>query len=249
MMDLLGGFTRRSFIKLGVAACPNFGGCNPVTEQKPILRVAIGKTSGEIDAQSTLKIARDGYSGRGGEPRFYTSPHVFIYSDERLQLTLTECGQKVSMPTVVTMMDDRLESISTTSVLGEYASIGLAISEAEKIQHTIENQGFKFKADEYSRLAEVGAYAAKGVSVPRTVAAIGDVLPYFLNVDYCIKEIIFFILIKDGLQVQLRMRNMRRSFPRDGNLPDDVRRGDAALGKMGLEKEPVYYLDLSIENA
>ena len=55
----------------------------------------------------------------------------------------------------------------------------------------------------------------------RTLANIEDVAPFFLNPEYCTAEMIIFILVKEGLDVELRLKNMRRVFPSGSGLPND----------------------------
>lgn len=85
----------------------------------------------------------------------------------------------------------------------------------------------------------------EGVNVPGSVSSIDEVIPYFLNKDYCLVEIIAFSMIKENLEVELRIKNMRRAFPDDLPTAEAVHSSEDRVSDIERRTEAVYFLEIT----
>jgi hypothetical protein len=186
----------------------------------------------------------------GLEPSFLqrgliTTPHSIAYEDDRVAMFLGECANSISMPTSLGFTAGSL-AVWSASVLGEYADLGRSISEADRQLSYFLDRGFKFRSnDPYARFASLGSCSAEVTGAPQSVPDIRDIRSLMLNRDYCTTGVNVFVLDKDGLQVSLRLENMRRTFPDTISDLEMVRR-EKSMSERELEEEKAYYLDFGM---
>lgn len=214
---------------------------------KPVLRCGLGQTSEEIDAQSTFKI-RDlrSYSSKGLSPFLIVTPHRIEYADERLQLTLPDCGAQVSMPTSFSMYQDRLRMIADASVLADYVNIHQAVEQAELRMKDVLAQGFEWANHPYARFAATSEAARPGIKVPGSVGSVRELVDYFMSPEWVVREVLVFSLVKGDLAVKCRIRNMRRSFPKDGGGAKEATETEYQLNHEQRLAEKSYYVTMAI---
>ncbi len=214
---------------------------------KPLLRFRLGQISAEVDAQSSFKIRNlPGYSTSGASPFLITIPHRIEYADERLQLTLPDCGAQISMPTTVSMDEDRVRMMGQASVLADYVTLEQAVATAELRMNEVLSQGFTWAKHEYARFAATSTGAEQGVNYPDFVNSVRELVDYFLNTEWVIVEVQVFVLIKNDLGVACRIKNMRRAFPKGGGGVRAAARAEKLLNRDQLLAERSYYVTMSI---
>lgn len=213
----------------------------------PVLRCRLGQTSEEIDAQSTFKILSvPGYSPQRSRPFLIVTPHRIEYADERLRLTLPDCGAQISMPTSIDMYKDRLQMIADASVLADYVTLEQAVETAEQRMNEVLAQGFVWATHAYARFAATSTAAPRGVNYPDSVGSIRELVDYFLNPDWVILEVMVFALVKGDLAVKCRIKNMRRSFPKGGGGAKAAAEAEKLLSREQRLTERSYYVTMSI---
>jgi hypothetical protein len=208
---------------------------------KPVLRAGVGQRAEEIAKNSTLRPLQTGA---------VSTPHRIEYKDHRLELTLPDCGAQISMPTTISISEDRLEQIGSASVLTDYVDIRQAVHHVGLRLNEVLAQGFEWLPDSYARFASLGEASPIGTAVPASVKSLDEVVDYFTNPQWLVKEINAFRLLKEGLEVGLRLRNMRRSFPHmNGSwqqTPDQVAAAiDRQMTHDERLDEKAYYLEMS----
>jgi hypothetical protein len=237
--------SRRRVLSLALVGAGLAGSCGATEMPRPILKFAVGEMSSQIDSQSTLKVRSGDYTGHGVEGRFFTTPHVLIYEDANLRLTIPDSGASVGRPTVLSMDEDQL-TICTAPVLDAYSAIGPAVARAKALMTAIQQQGFGSPDGRYARFAHLTAYPSAGVRVPNAVGSWEEVEPYLLNPDYCIAEIIVFKLVKPALGIDCRLRNIRRAFP--VGATNEVRAKELSVDDARRRQERVYDLEVSFSS-
>lgn len=207
--------------------------------EKPVLRGGIGQRLEEVEKNSTLRPLQSGLIAK---------PHRIEYNDGRLQLTLPDCAAQASMPSVISVREGRLDAITSASVLADYVDIREAVHHVGLRLSEVLAQGFEWLTHPYARFARLGG--PLGTTAPPSVQTLEEVVDYFTNPRWLVKEVNAFRLVKDGLEVGLRLRNMRRSFPpMDGStkgLPDEIAAAiDRKMTHAERLSEKAYFLEMA----
>jgi hypothetical protein len=237
-MNMPSHLRRRQLLASALLTQLPLGAC--AMSDKPVLRAGVGRKLSEIERLSTFPWPL--------QTGIINRPHRIEYKDHRLELTLPDCGAQISMPTTISVHEDRLEQIGSASVLADYVDIREAVHHVGLRLNEVLAQGFEWQTDRYARFARLnGPY---GTTAPPSVKNLDEVVDYFTNPQWLIKEINAFALIKDGLEVALRLRNMRRSFPKGGDIWKEHRDVTAAAldSKMTHGErldEKAYYLEMT----
>ena len=207
---------------------------------RPELHLAIGQMRDAIDRQSSLKES----DSNNSLPftRFITIPHAIFYDDAQLKLTLPDCGARISMPTVLSFVRDKLD-MCTASVLGDYVDVSTAAKKARELLSDLLRQGFSYLDSKYARLATIDAYEAPGVTAPPSLNNEDEIESLFLNGRYGVGTLIVCIVKSADLKVDFRMKNMRRAF---NHGEDELRAQEDGLSDQQRSAEKAYYLEITI---
>jgi len=146
------------------------------------------------------------------------------------------------MPTVLSFGDDLRLNICSASVLGDYVDVFSASNRARALLSEIAGQGFTFDEGRYARLATLDDFPAAGVTVPRNLDREDDIESFFLKPEYSVGQIIVFQLSSGDLGVDLRIKNMRRSF--HSGPASQLRIQEDGLSDTQRREEKVYYLEI-----
>ena len=224
--------------------------------EKLALVVALGMSPEEVVRRSTLPIRFSLHSVGGAQAggTLVTAPHRFVYQDATLNLVLPEAGNKISMPTGILVMNGRVSLVSA-SALGDYVNLAKAIGTSRTLLEAVVAQGFEYGRHDpaqfrYPRFL----LARKNSGAPRTVENFEEMEQAFLNSPYYLQEFLVFSMVKQDLQISLRVSNMRRLHTEgrvSTSTPSKTLEERAAyerdkMNERFLRSERAYYLDVSV---
>ena len=181
-----------------------------------------------------------------------------MYEDQSLRLVFPDAGNQRSMPTSLTVTDDSLTLVSV-SALGEYVDVKAAVAESKRLLAVLQAQRFDYPSEDPAKGIHPKFLLARknllsNPPPPRTVSSFEDMEAAFLNSAFYLEEFLVFRLRREGIDVGLRVTNMRRRHTENqvswkGPILSIQERADqeARLFDRGmLERERAYYLEVSI---